>query len=118
MIWTNIRPIPTRFAQPAINTAESDAAFTLELSLPGWQKSHVNLEVDGDLLLVTGERDAEDAPTYRRREFGHTQFEKSFHLPDTVDVDAIEATLEHGVLRISLPKVPEAQPVRKMIEVA
>ena len=120
MIWTNIRPAyaKTRLSHPAVNTVETDEAFILELALPGWEKSDVTLEVDGELLLVNGERDTANQPEYRRREFGLTKFEKSFHLPETVDVDTISASLEQGVLAITLPKVPEAQPVRKAIEVA
>ena len=118
MIWTNLRTVPTRLNQPAVNTYERDDAFVLELALPGWTKDAVTLEVDGDLLIVKGERAQDDAPEYRRREFGLTSFEKSFHLPEQVDLDAIGAALEQGVLSITLPKVPEAQPVRKLIAVA
>ncbi len=135
MIWTNIRPTTyrtstnrsnhrnpfnglNRLSRPEVNTYETDEAFTLELALPGWDKQEVDLKVDGELLIVTGEQETEDTPNYRRREFGLTSFEKSFHLPDTVDVDGIVATLERGILAIGLPKVPEAQPIRKEIEVA
>jgi len=118
MIWTNIRPSHTRLTRPEVNAFESDEAYNLELALPGWQKSEVNLELDGDLLIVKGERAQEGAPDYRRHEFGLSTFEKSFHLPDTIDVENIAAGLERGVLTITLPKVPEAQPVRKLIAVS
>ena len=118
MIWTNIRTIPTRLNHPAVNSYELDDAFVLELALPGWEKSSITLEVDGELLLIKGERDTETLPEYRRQEFGLVDFEKSFHLPETIDVEGIGATMEHGVLSVSLPKVPEVQPVRKLIEVA
>ena len=131
MIWTNIRPSTNhrtanhrtfnganRLNRPAVNTFETDEAYSLELALPGWEKDEVNLSVDGELLVVTGKQEVEDTPDYRRREFGLTSFEKSFHLPETVDVEGISATLERGILRIGLPKVPEAKPVRKAIAVA
>ena len=116
MIWTNV-PHHNRLRQPAVNTIESPEAYTLELALPGWQKDQVDLRVDGELLIVSGELEQTDV-TYRRREFGIAKFEKSFHLPETVDVEAVAATLDHGVLSIELPKVPEAQPVRKQIAIA
>jgi len=125
MIWTNLNPSTAhrsfstnRFNRPEVNTYETDEAYNLELALPGWDKQDVSLEVDGELLIVKGTNEIEDAPTYRRREFGLTSFEKSFHLPDTIDVEGIGATLDRGILNIRLPKVPEAQPVRKAIEVA
>lgn len=126
MIWTNMHPSTThrmfnntdRFNRPQVNTFETDEAYSLELALPGWDKDEVNLSVDGELLIVSGKQEVEDAPTYRRREFGLTAFEKSFHLPETVDVEGISATLERGILSIGLPKLPEAQPVRKAIAVA
>ena len=121
MIWTNVRPaLNTRLTRPEVNVAELDAAYVLQLALPGWEKSEVTLEVDGELLHVRGTRanDAAEAPTFRRREFGLREFEKSFHLPESVDVEAIGAAMERGVLNVTLPKVPEAQPVRKAIAVA
>lgn len=117
MIWTNV-PHSNRLRQPAVNTIETAEAYTLELALPGWQKGDVDLRVDGELLIVGGELGDAPEVNFRRREFGITKFEKSFHLPETVDVEAIAATLDHGVLSIELPKVPEAQPVRKQIAVA
>lgn len=117
MIWTNV-PHANRLRQPAVNTIETAEAYTLELALPGWQKEHVELRVDGELLIVKGELTDAPEADYRRREFGISQFEKSFHLPETVDVEAVAATLDHGVLSIELPKVPEAQPVRKQIAIA
>ncbi len=121
MIWTNVRPQVTRLQQPAVNTLEGETAFTLQLALPGWEKGQVELRVDGELLIVSGalEQNADAATgTYTRREFGVDQFEKSFHLPETINVDGIEATLDNGILSIALPKVAEAQPVRKQIAIA
>jgi len=125
MIWTTLNPSTAhrsfntnRFNRPEVNTFETDEAYSLELALPGWDKEEVDLKVDGELLIVSGKQEVEDAPNYRRREFGLTSFEKSFHLPDTVDIEGISATLERGVLSIGLPKVPAALPVRKEIEVA
>ncbi len=123
MTWTNVRPNVARLVSPAVNTLESEDNYTLELALPGWQKEQVNLRVDGELLIVSGELPKPEqaeagAATYRRKEFGITKFEKSFHLPETVDVDGINATLDHGVLSIALPKVPAVKPVRKAIAIA
>ena len=123
MVWTNVLPAHNhRLSAPAVNMLESTEAYSLELALPGWQKEHVQLRIDGDLLIVSGElpepEASETALTYRRREFGLRKFEKSFYLPDTVDVEGINATLDHGILSIALPKVPEAQPVRKEIAIA
>ncbi|MFK8056857.1 MAG: Hsp20/alpha crystallin family protein [Saprospiraceae bacterium] len=114
----NHRPMTNRLTRPAVNTFETDEAYNLELSLPGWDKQEVNLKVDGEILVVTGKQEVEGELNYRRREFGLTSFEKSFHLPETVDVDGIAATLERGILSIGLPKVPAAQPVRKAIAVS
>lgn len=126
MIWTNVRPAVSRPAVsrpvgPAVNTLESAENYLLELALPGWEKGQVDLRVDGELLIVSGEIpkvDSQHVSNYRRREFGITKFEKSFHLPETVDVDSINATLDHGVLTIELPKVAEVKPVRKAIAIA
>lgn len=120
MIWTNIRPLNhSPLTRPEVNVAELDDAYVIQLALPGWAKNEVTLEVDGDLLHVRGERvDDSEAPAFRRREFGLRAFDKSFHLPESVDVETIGAAMDRGVLNVTLPKVAEAQPVRKAIAVA
>ncbi len=84
---------------PAVDVFEGPESFLLRADLPGVGSGQVGLEVDkGELKLTAGP----EAATWR--------FERSFALPETVDVEGVQAKLEHGVLEVTLPKRSEARP--------
>jgi HSP20 family protein len=63
-------------------------------------------------VTLKGERkvDVPEGLSVHRRERHAVRFAKSFELPTRVDADKVTATLKHGVLTLTLPKVAEAQP--------
>ena len=95
--------------------------FTLELAIPGQQKEDFSIEIDDKLLTVSMEKHVEQEEregNFTRREFGYTNFKRSFTLPDTVNEDGITAQYEQGILRFSIPKKQEALPrPKRLIEV-
>ncbi|HCQ30096.1 MAG TPA: molecular chaperone Hsp20 [Flavobacteriales bacterium] len=97
---------------PAVNVAESDKDYTIEVSVPGFKKEDFNIRLDNDVLTISGEHKAEEEDknkNYTRKEFHYSSFERSFTLPETVNTDAIDAKYENGILNIILPKKEEAQ---------
>jgi HSP20 family protein len=97
---------------PAVNVAESDKDFTIEVSVPGFKKEDFNIRLDNDVLTISGEHKTEDEEknkNYTRKEFHYSSFERSFTLPESVNTDAIDAKYENGILNIILPKKEEAQ---------
>jgi len=95
---------------PAVNVKESDNGYTVELAAPGLTKQDFNVEVDKDLLTISSEKQENKEETeenYTRREFSYTSFKRSFHLPEHVDGDKIEAKYEDGVLKLVIPKKDE-----------
>lgn len=107
------------FNRPSVNIIEEDDAFEVQLAAPGLKKSDFEIKVDKDQLLVkvtqeekkTEENGAKEkkGPRFTRREFNYNSFAKSFHLPETIDSEAIDATYEDGVLKITLNKKEEAK---------
>lgn len=95
---------------PAANILEEEDAFVVELAAPGLKKEDFNLAVEDDLLTISVklEKTKEDL-AYKRREFSSYSFSRSFRLGDVVNQDEISGTYTDGILRISLPKVPEAK---------
>lgn len=104
--------------QPAVNILENEKDIQLQFQVPGWEKSDFQIKVEKNILSVeatqptaeaTEENQAEkvETPTYRRREFGKTNFKRSFQLPETVNAEAIDAKYVNGILLISLPKREE-----------
>ena len=91
---------------PAADVVETAEAYELHLQLPGFRKEDVKLELENGKLTIRGERKFENVEgrTYRLAESRFGAFERSFRLPDTLDVTNVSATLDMGVLTIRLPK--------------
>ena len=105
---------------PLVDIHEFVDRFELHVDLPGVDPSKVDLTLDGGILTLSGERpqparkDSEEVQG-RRVERGHGQFHRRFVLPDTVDSEKVNATGNHGVLTVTIPKQPKAMPRRIQI---
>ncbi len=98
---------------PAVNISEDDDNFEVEVAAPGLKKEDFNINLENNLLTISGEhkeeKEEKEGKKISRREFNYTSFTRSFNLPDTVEGEKIEAKYEDGVLRLSLPKKEEAK---------
>lgn len=98
--------------RPAVNITHTDDAYHLEMAAPGRKKDDFKLEVNEQVLTVSYEALEENEaakPNFLRREYSLNSFKRSFHLDEKViDDEAIAATYEDGILRVSLPKREEA----------
>jgi HSP20 family protein len=95
---------------PRVNVYEKEDHFELNLALPGVKKNEISIDVDNDILKISSRNnnEAKHEVNYTRKEFDYSNFERSFNLPDTVNVDGIKAKMENGVLTITLPKRDDA----------
>lgn len=97
---------------PRTNIVETDEEFMVQLAAPGMKKEDFLLELDNDMLIIQVENNnAEDEQNvhYMRREFNYQNFKRSFHLPNTVEIDKIEAQYKDGLLNLTIPKKEEAR---------
>jgi len=97
---------------PAIDLRETEDAYILEADVPGLKREEVRLEILENVLTIKGERtrDAEEnTDQYRHVERGYGRYERSVKVPGGFDADGVEATFEHGVLTVVLPKRPESK---------
>ena len=105
---------------PSVDIHEYTDRFELYVDLPGVDPSTVDLTLDGGILTLSGER---PQPTRKgteeaqglRVERGHGQFHRRVVLPDTVDSENVNATGNHGVLTVTIPKQAKAMPRRIQI---
>jgi HSP20 family protein len=100
---------------PAIDLVEADDHFLLKADLPGLGEDDVSIEVQDNVLTVSGERKAEherkERGWYRlERSFG--RFSRSLTLPEGVNADAIGASFDRGVLEVRIPKPEQRKPRR------
>ncbi len=106
--------------EPPANLREAESNFTLELILPGFTKDEIDLEVEGNRLIITGEKTTDkesEGESYIRKEHDFTQFRREFLVDERMDLEHIDAKFENGVLNILLHK-KEEHTDKKEIEVA
>lgn len=98
---------------PAVNIKESEDALEFGVELPGLTKENVEITVENQVLTIAGERKFEKeakGESYHRLERSYGAFSRSFTLPTGVKTEKVDATFEHGVLTIRLPKQEETKP--------
>ncbi len=92
---------------PAVNIAENDKQFRIEMGLPGFSRDDFNVDLENNCLTISGEKKAGTnvvKDEYTRYEFGLEKFEKSFELPENADTGKIDAKFKEGLLQIEIPK--------------
>lgn len=104
----------------AVDVTESDKAYEITAELPGMDEKDIEVNVANGGIAIKGERKEESEEKHKdyyvsERRYG--AFERYFGLPESVDVDKIAATFKNGVLRVTLPKIAEAQTPARKIEV-
>ena len=105
---------------PLCDVIHTDHAVMFCLELPGLEQSDIDLRLDGDELIVEGERKMEREQTgehYLRVERSYGNFTRRFRVPSTVDRSGVVAKFKNGLLEISLPisSSPETGPVKVTI---
>lgn len=96
---------------PAANVKEKADRYEVELSAPGFEKSNFSIRLEDDVLHIEARKEEEkkeENERYTRREFRSDSFIRSFRLPRTVHSDRIDASYENGILKLTVPKKPEA----------
>lgn len=101
---------------PPVNIIETETGFELELSVPGIKKEELVIEVDNNILTISSVVKTDEVKIegqFRRREFSKPAFNRSFTMAKSIDVEAIKADYENGILKFLLPKKEEALPKPK-----
>ena len=101
---------------PAMDLVETEDNYVLRADLPGVSEGDVKIEVDDNVLTISGERKSghkEAKEGYYRVERAYGSFSRTLTLPEGVDADAISASFDRGVLEVKVPK-PEQRKPRKV----
>src|ERR1700745_3002630 len=88
---------------PAMDLVEADGEFVLRADLPGLSEDDVNVELEDNVLTISGERRSEREDRhegYYRIERSSGSFRRSLTLPEGVDPGAVKATFDRGVLEV------------------
>jgi HSP20 family protein len=105
---------------PAMDLVEEGEQYVLRADLPGVREEDVKVELDDEVLTISGERKSEHEQRhegYHRIERASGSFHRSLTVPDGIDPERIEARFENGVLEVRVPKPEERKPRRVAISV-
>ena len=110
----------TRRWIPAMDLVETQDNFVLKADLPGMSESDVNVELENNVLTISGERKTEHEEQhegYYRLERATGSFSRALSLPEGIDADAVTAAFDNGVLTVRIPKPAQAKPRKVKIGV-
>ncbi|XP_020205751.1 18.5 kDa class I heat shock protein [Cajanus cajan] len=133
-VWDPFRdfPFPTSvsvsarensaFVSTRVDWKETPEAHVFKADIPGLSKEEVKVQIEDDKVLhISGERNVQKEDrndTWHRVERSSGKFTRRFRLPDNAKVDKVKASMENGVLTVTVPKVEVKKPHVKSIEIS
>nr|ABW89470.1 low molecular weight heat shock protein [Gossypium hirsutum] len=119
---TSQTPETSAFVNTRIDWKETPEAHVFKADVPGLKKEEVKVEVEDDRVLqISGERNMEKEDkndTWHRVERSSGKFMRRFRLPENAKMDQIKASMENGVLTVTVPKLEVKKPDVKAIDIS
>ena len=117
--WPELKePMTSAEWSPLVDITEDEKEYLVKAEVPEVKKEDLKVKVEDGTLSITGERQSEKeekGKKFHRIERSYGSFERSFTLPDDADATKVSSEFKDGVLKVHLPKNPNAKP--KAIEV-
>ena len=110
----------TKLTTPNIDMTETEDEVAITADLPGMEEKDVEITIENDTLTLRGSRKEEHEEkekNYYLSERTYGEFQRMIPLPASIDTEKAKAVFKNGVLKVSLPKLPEAKTHKKKIEV-
>ncbi len=102
-----------------VELADKKDEYDVRAELPGVKKEDLDIDLNDGYLTIRAKKESEkveDDKCYRKSEFKYGEFSRSIYLPQEVDSEKIDAKLEHGILKIRIPKLEKAkESVKKIV---
>jgi HSP20 family protein len=98
---------------PSVNLTEDKENYYIRAELPGIDKENLDIESTGNNISISGERkipSVEEGSRYHRREREAGKFSRVIGLPGEINPDRVKASLENGILIVSVPKAEKVKP--------
>ena len=103
---------------PAVDIYENEDEILLYADMPGVAKDDLSVNIDNGRLSLSGVRKLETIGAASWEEFEDVEFVRNFSVPQTIDVEKVEAELKNGVLTLHMPKSEKAKPRQIEIKTA
>ena len=107
-------------AYPKVNVYEYDETVDIIAEIPGLSKEHVSVEVEEDVLIISGDKHGFDSDGGKciTRELKQSAFTRSFNLGEYLDGENVSAKFKDGMLSISIPKKEPEQPKKHSVKIS
>ena len=107
-------------AYPKVNIYEYDDKIGIVAEIPGLDKSNVSVDVEEDVLIISGDKHGFDSDGGKciTRELKQSAFTRSFNLGEYLDGKNVSATFKDGMLSISIPKIEPEKPKKTFVKIS
>ncbi len=113
----DVNRIPAKVV-PLVDIYENENEILLHVDMPGVEKDKITINIDNGRLHLSGLRKMDVKGAENWAEFGDAEYVRSFSVPQTIDVEKVNAELKNGVLQLHLPKSEAAKPRQIEIKAA
>jgi len=120
-LWPATRATAVREFMPSVDVGETDGQVKVSAELPGMTEKDVHVELDEDLVTISGEKKEEEEEEKGGRywrESSYGSFRRDIPLPTGVDTDNAKASFKNGKLDVTIPKSEESKQKRKTVDVS
>jgi len=116
--WFNNIAINPNIWKPSFEVLDMDNSYRVRAELPGMNKKDVNIEIQSDVLTISGEKKFQDKNLDSNySEFSYGNFSRSFNLPEDVKGDKIKASMKNGILALEIPRSEKVKSNIKRISI-
>jgi len=97
-------------AVPLVDIYENEEAILLHADMPGVAKDQIAVNIDQGKLTLSGVRELHPDGAVQWDEIGEVEYQRTFSVPQTIDLNKVEAEFKDGVLKLVLPKSASEKP--------
>lgn len=102
---------------PQVDLYEVENGLVLKADLPGLSSNEIQINVEQNILTISGKPEATNNAEYDYQEYTVPQYFRQFKLAETIDQESIQASYEHGVLTLNLKIAERAKPKKIAVNV-
>lgn len=95
---------------PLVDIYENNDEILLQAEMPGVKKDTISININNGNLTLSGIRKLHADGVSDWQEFGDVEYIRAFSVPQSIDVNKVNAELKNGVLALHLPKSEAAKP--------
>jgi|SRR5579862_4068813 len=106
------RPVPASTTLP-IDIVEREGNLLIKAAVPGIDPKELEITVEKNVLSIRGETKSDlntETDKVYRREVSYGSFSRSIRLPENLDLNAVSADFQNGLVTVTIPRIPEPEP--------